>query len=74
MRKACDIFKSKLGPSHRTVGDCLYSIALLYKHQFKLAKAIVIFKEALATYQVGVGPKNLKCAHTLKEMGKVCIL
>jgi hypothetical protein len=30
--KACEIYKKHLGLNHRAVGDCLFSVALLYKH------------------------------------------
>ena len=39
-KKAMLIYSRKLGNSHKTVGDCLFSIGILYKHHMRLSKVI----------------------------------
>lgn len=72
--KARQLYESHLGQNHRKVGDCTYSLALLYKHHMKLAKSMLLMREALYTYQNGIGMKSLKCAYCLEEMGKISIM
>jgi len=59
LQKACEIYRKNLGPNHRTVGDCLYAMGLLNKHQMRLGNSEVFFKEALRVYEEGLGKKNL---------------
>lgn len=65
LKKACELYKRHLGPTHRTVGDCLYAGGVLNKHQMLLVYAEGYFKEALRVYEEGLGKKNLQCAHCL---------
>lgn len=39
LQKACEIYKKHLGHHHRAVGDCIFSLALLNKHQMRLVKS-----------------------------------
>ena len=72
--KARDLYSKQLHDRHRTVGDCTFSLGLLYKRHGKFAKSITLIREALVYYQQGIGERSLKCAHCLEELGKLSIL
>lgn len=49
--KARAIYSGKLDPHHRAVGDCIFSMGILYMRNSKFSKSLILFREALACYQ-----------------------
>ncbi|CDW78864.1 tpr domain containing protein [Stylonychia lemnae] len=64
LMKSHDILKEHLGSIHKTVGDCLFAMALAQQY----------LKQAEKVYTEGIGNKNLRISKIFEEMGKINIL